>query len=97
MDYAIARRRMVEEQIVSRGITDHRVIEAMKKVPRHLFVEPGLHSVAYNDASLPIGEKQTISQPYTVATMTAALQLQGHERVLEVGTGSGYQTAVLAV
>ena len=69
----------------------------MLQVPRHLFVEPGLQSHAYGDASLPIGEKQTISQPYMVAAMSAALELQGHERILEIGTGSGYQSAVLAM
>ncbi|MCF6267999.1 MAG: protein-L-isoaspartate(D-aspartate) O-methyltransferase [Desulfuromusa sp.] len=96
MDYSVARRRMVEQQIVSRGITDERVLDAMLAVPRHLFVDTGLQSHAYSDASLPIGEKQTISQPYMVAAMTAALELQGDERILEIGTGSGYQTAVLS-
>ena len=97
MDFSVARRRMVEQQIISRGIDDQRVIDAMLQVPRHLFVEPGLQSHAYSDASLPIGEKQTISQPYMVAAMSAALALQGHERILEIGTGSGYQTAILAL
>jgi len=97
MDYPVARRRMVKEQIVSRGITDERVLDAMLTIPRHLFVDAGLHSHAYSDGSLPIGEKQTISQPYMVAAMTAALELQGSERVLEIGTGSGYQTAVLSL
>lgn len=87
---------MVEEQIISRGIRDLRVIEAMKKVPRHLFVEEALQSQAYSDHPLPIGEKQTISQPYMVALMTEALELKGKERVLEIGGGSGYQTAILA-
>jgi len=87
---------MVEHQIVARGIHDQRVIDAMLKVPRHLFVEPGLQSHAYSDASLPIGHKQTISQPYMVAAMSAALELTGEERILEIGTGSGYQTAVLS-
>ncbi len=87
---------MVEQQIVARGITDQRVLEAMLTIPRHLFVEAGLRSHAYGDTSLPIGEKQTISQPYMVAAMTAALELKGDERILEVGTGSGYQTAVLS-
>ncbi|MCK5825963.1 MAG: protein-L-isoaspartate(D-aspartate) O-methyltransferase [Desulfuromusa sp.] len=96
MDYTIARRRMVEQQIVARGVSDQRVIEAMSAVPRHLFVEAGLQSHAYGDAALPIGEKQTISQPYMVAVMTAALELQGSERILEIGTGSGYQTAILS-
>ena len=87
---------MVEDQIVARGIKDPRLIAAMKKVPRHLFVEEALQSQAYNDHPLPIGEKQTISQPYMVALMTEAMQLMGRERVLEIGAGSGYQTAILA-
>lgn len=87
---------MVEEQIISRGIKDPKLIDAMKKVPRHLFVEEALQSQAYNDHPLPIGEKQTISQPYMVALMTEALQLTGKEKILEIGTGSGYQTAILA-
>ena len=94
-DFSIARRRMVEQQIMSRGVEDQRVINAMLQVPRHLFVETGLQSHAYSDASLPIGEKQTISQPYMVAAMSAALDL--HERILEIGTGSGYQSAVLSM
>jgi protein-L-isoaspartate(D-aspartate) O-methyltransferase len=87
---------MVEDQIISRGIKDARVIAAMRKVPRHLFVEEALQSQAYSDHPLPIGEKQTISQPYMVALMTEALQLKGNEKVLEIGGGSGYQTAILA-
>ncbi len=87
---------MVEEQIAARGIKDARVIAAMKKVPRHLFIEEALQSQAYNDHPLPIGEKQTISQPYMVALMTEAMELKGKERVLEIGAGSGYQTAILA-
>ena len=87
---------MVEEQITSRGIKDPRLIAAMKKVPRHLFVEEALQNQAYTDHPLPIGDKQTISQPYMVALMTEALLLTGKERVLEIGTGSGYQTAILA-
>ena len=87
---------MVEQQIAARGISDPRVLDAFLAVPRHLFVEPGLQSHAYADSSLPIGEKQTISQPYMVATMTAALELTGMERILEIGTGSGYQTAILS-
>jgi len=87
---------MVEDQITGRGIQDARVIAAMKKVPRHLFVEEALQGQAYSDHPLPIGEKQTISQPYMVALMTESLQLTGREKVLEVGTGSGYQTAILA-
>lgn len=96
MDYSVARRRMVEQQVAARGIEDQRVLDAMLTIPRHLFVAAGLQSHAYGDGSLPIGEKQTISQPYMVATMTAALELQGDERILEIGTGSGYQTAVLS-
>ena len=96
-DFSVARRRMVEQQLKARGISDSRVLDAMLQVPRHLFVNPGLQSHAYSDASLPIGEKQTISQPFMVATMSAALELAGQERVLEIGTGSGYQTAVLSV
>lgn len=97
MDYTVARRRMVQQQIVARDINDPRLINAMNKVPRHLFVDEGLRGHAYADGSLPIGHKQTISQPYIVAAMSAALELQGHERVLEIGTGSGYQTAILAM
>lgn len=96
MDYAVARRRMVENQIVRRNITDPAVLDALLKTPRHLFVDEGLRPHAYADASLPIGEKQTISQPFMVAAMTVALGLKGGERILEIGTGSGYQTAVLA-
>jgi protein-L-isoaspartate(D-aspartate) O-methyltransferase len=96
MDYTVARRRMVEQHIIGRGVEDQRVIQAMLQVPRHCFVEPGLQSHAYGDGSLPIGEKQTISQPYIVAVMTASLGLSGSERILEIGTGSGYQTAILA-
>ncbi len=87
---------MVEEQIASRGIKNSRLIATMKKIPRHLFVEEALQSQAYTDHPLPIGEKQTISQPYMVALMTEALLLTGKEKVLEIGTGSGYQTAILA-
>lgn len=96
MDFSVARRRMVEQQIIARGVTDQRVLDAMLQVPRHLFIETGLQGHAYSDASLPIGEKQTISQPYMVAAMSAALELKGHERILEIGTGSGYQSAILA-
>lgn len=87
---------MVETQLAARGIRDSRVLEAMRKVPRHLFVDEALRDQAYNDHPLPIGEKQTISQPYIVALMTESLGLSGKEKVLEIGTGSGYQTAVLA-
>ena len=87
---------MVEEQLTRRGITDERVLAAMRRVSRHLFVEEALRDRAYGDHPLPIGEQQTISQPYIVGLMTSLLALEGNEKVLEVGTGSGYQTAVLA-
>lgn len=87
---------MVEEQLVRRGILDARVLEAMRKVPREKFVEEAVEDRAYGDYPLPIGEGQTISQPYMVALMTSLLELTGAEKVLEIGTGSGYQTAVLA-
>ena len=90
------RKKMVDSQIRSRGIRDERVLEAMEKVPRHFFIEEGLQDQAYSDHPLPIGERQTISQPYIVALMTEALALTGTEKVLEIGTGSGYQAAVLA-
>jgi protein-L-isoaspartate(D-aspartate) O-methyltransferase len=82
--------------LVKRGITDQRVIGAMLEIPRHIFVEEAMAAQAYSDSSLPIGEKQTISQPYIVAKMTQMLELTGREKVLELGTGSGYQAAVLA-
>jgi len=97
MNFDIARKRMVETQVIGRGIRDRRVIDAMLKIPRHLFVEEAMAAQAYNDNPLPIGERQTISQPYMVALMTELLELKGKERVLEIGTGSGYQAAVLAV
>ena len=87
---------MVAEQIRKRGIRSPRVLEAMERVPRHLFVPDELMTRSYNDEPLAIGERQTISQPYMVAAMTETLELEGHERVLEVGAGSGYQAAVLA-
>lgn len=87
---------MVEYQIRRRGVKDRRLLEAMLRVERHLFVPPEYAHEAYEDYPLPIGKNQTISQPYVVAAMTDALELKGHERVLEVGTGSGYQAAVLA-
>ena len=87
---------MVKRQIIARGITDSFVLDAMGKVPRHLFVSEALRDTAYGDFPLPIGEGQTISQPYIIAEMTQALQLKGDERILEIGTGSGYQAAVLA-
>jgi len=96
MDFNTERQRMVENQLKTRGITNFRVLEAMRKVPRHRFVPPGLISSAYYDGPLSIGEGQTISQPYMVALMTECLELKGEGKVLEVGTGSGYQTAILA-
>lgn len=95
-DYRLARERMVRNQLIPRGISDPRVLEAMGKVPRHRFLEEALEGEAYNDHPLPIGHKQTISQPYIVALMTEALELVGREETLEIGTGSGYQTAILA-
>jgi protein-L-isoaspartate(D-aspartate) O-methyltransferase len=92
----LLRRRMVQEQIRSRGVRDERVLSAMEEVPRHLFVPPELRGAAYDDGPLPIGDGQTISQPFIVAEMTQALRLSGSEKVLEVGTGSGYQTAILS-
>ena len=96
MSYRQARERMVQEQLVSRGIRDSRVLAAMAKVRRHLFVAEELRDQAYDDHPVPIGEGQTVSQPYIVALMVEALGLNGEERVLEVGTGSGYEAAVLA-
>lgn len=90
------RERMVEEQLIPRGIADEPTLRAMRTVPRHLFVDDAMGSSAYGDHPLPIGAGQTISQPYIVALMTQALALKGHERVLEIGTGSGYQAAVLS-
>jgi protein-L-isoaspartate(D-aspartate) O-methyltransferase len=95
-DFATARRRMVETQIRARGVSDPEVLRALGKVPRHLFVDEAFLDRAYGDGALPIGHGQTISQPYMVASMTEALRLEGTEKVLEIGTGSGYQTAVLA-
>ncbi len=96
VDFEKARKRMVEEQLVRRGIQDARVLAAMTKVPRHLFVEEALQDRAYDDYPLPIGENQTISQPYMVGVMTQALKIDPEDRILEIGTGSAYQTAVLA-
>jgi protein-L-isoaspartate(D-aspartate) O-methyltransferase len=90
------RRRMIEEQIVGRGLRDPRLLAAFESVPRHLFVLDDDFALAYADGPLPIGFDQTISQPYVVALMTSLLQLEGTERVLEVGTGSGYQAAILS-
>jgi protein-L-isoaspartate(D-aspartate) O-methyltransferase len=94
--YAIVRERMVDTQIRYRGVTDSRVLEAMRKVPRHEFVSFSQGPSAYSDGPMPIGNGQTISQPYIVAYMTELLELTGAETVLELGTGCGYQTAVLA-
>jgi len=95
--FAQLRDEMVAEQIARRGIRDHRVLEAMRRVPRHLFVSPQQCGQAYQDRPLPTGHGQTISQPYIVALMTEQLHLTGGETVLEVGTGSGYQAAILAL
>ena len=94
--YAELRRRMVDDQLEGRDIRDPLVIAAMRKVPRHLFIPPGIVNAAYDDTALPLTSGQTISQPYIVAYMTQALGLKGGEKVLEIGTGSGYQAAVLA-
>jgi protein-L-isoaspartate(D-aspartate) O-methyltransferase len=94
--YARERERMVEEQLADRGVSDPRVLDVMRRVPRHLFVQEALRARAYGDHPLPIGEEQTISQPFIVGLMTSLLELTGREKVLEIGTGSGYQTAVLA-
>jgi protein-L-isoaspartate(D-aspartate) O-methyltransferase len=91
------RRKMVETQLVARGIKDEAVLDVMGKVPRHLFTDEAFHSQAYSDYPLPISNDQTISQPYMVALMTEALKLKKTDRVLEIGTGSGYQTAVLSM
>ena len=96
VNFDIARKRMVQEQIVGRGITTPRLLEVFQKVPRHLFVQEAMAVQAYSDGPLPIGEKQTSSQPYIVALMTDLLELTGNDHVLEIGTGSGYQTAILA-
>jgi protein-L-isoaspartate(D-aspartate) O-methyltransferase len=95
-DFKLARERMVKNQLMARSIRDERVLKAMGKIPRHLFIQEALAGEAYNDHPVPIGEKQTISQPYIVALMTEALELEGSENTLEIGTGSGYQTAILA-
>ena len=96
-DYAVARRRMVREQLAAAGLDDPRVLKAMEQVPRHRFVPHLLHHRAHQECALPIGFGQTISKPFTVGLMSCLLDLKGHERVLEIGTGSGYQAAVLAV
>ena len=94
--FAREREKMAQEQLVARGIGDARVVEAMRRVPRHLFVDEALRGQAYGDHPLPIGEGQTISQPFIVGRMTELLRLAGTEKVLEIGTGCGYQAAVLA-
>ncbi len=94
--YEWLRQNMVEKQIKARGITDKRILNAFSKVPRHMFVGPEQKPLAYEDHPLPIEHEQTISQPYIVALMTEALQLKENDKVLEIGTGSGYQTAILA-
>ncbi len=94
--YATARGRMIREQLLPRGISDQGTLAAMEEVPRHLFVEDALQGQAYGDFSLPIGLGQTISQPYIVALMTQGLELKPADRVLEIGTGCGYQAAVLS-
>jgi len=96
VDYALARKKMIDTQLVPRGITDLRVLEVMSRLPRHKFVDEALHGQAYDDNPLPIGLGQTISQPYIVALMTQELKLKPEDIVLEIGTGSGYQTAILA-
>ncbi len=96
MDFNAAREKMVLEQLVDRGIKNQEVIRAFLKVPRHLFVEEALRERAYGDYPLPIGMNQTISQPYMVALMCELLELKGDEKILEIGTGSGYETAILA-
>lgn len=95
IDFQTARKRMVERQIARRGITSPRILEAFLDIPRHLFIPENQHLFAYEDGPLPIGKGQTISQPYIVAYMTKHLNLAGNERVLEIGTGSGYQAAIL--
>jgi protein-L-isoaspartate(D-aspartate) O-methyltransferase len=95
-DWKALRKNMVDLQIAARGVNDTRVLDTMREVPRHLFVGRGMEASAYGDHALPIGEEQTISQPYMVAIMTVALRLTGEEKILEIGTGSGYQTALLS-
>ena len=96
IDYQVARSRMVKEQLISRGITDERVLQAMSIIPRHLFIDQAFLPRAYGDSPLPIGCDQTISQPYIVATMTQEIGIKGDDKILEIGTGSGYQTAILS-
>ena len=95
-DFKFARERMIKNHLIARGIKDEKVLQVLRKIPRHLFIEEALAGEAYNDHPVPIGEKQTISQPYIVALMTEALELTDTDKTLEIGTGSGYQTAILA-
>lgn len=96
IDYPLARERMVREQIVDRGIKDERIIDIMRRIPRHLFLDREFGPQAYGDFSFPIGFTQTMSQPFMVAYLTECLELKGNEIILEIGTGSGYQAAVLS-
>lgn len=96
LDYRVARKRMVEEQLISGGVRNLKVLRVMGSIPRHLFLEKGMQDQAYLDRPMTIGSGQTISQPLIVGLMTQALELKGTERVLEIGTGSGYQTAILS-
>ena len=96
IDFKDLRKKMVAQQIMARGISDKKVLEAFGKVPRENFIDEDSYPDAYDDRPLPIGYGQTISQPYIVALMTESLELEGDETVLEIGTGSGYQTAILA-
>jgi len=95
-DFKKLRDLMVDTQLIPRGMKDERVLSAMRKAPRHIFVDDYMQHKAYDDMALPIGDEQTISQPYMVAVMTELLELKGNEKVLEIGTGSGYQAAILA-
>lgn len=95
MDWQALRHNMVNDQLTGRGISDPRVLDAMRHIPRHIFVPEEHQHLAYDDTPLPIGDNQTISQPFMVALMSQLLALNGHERVLEIGTGCGYQTAIL--
>jgi len=97
IDYSIARRRMVQEQLAARDITDRRILEAFMEVPRHLFLDEAIGARAYEDCSFPIGYSQTISQPYIQALMLQYLSINPQDRVLEIGTGSGYLTAILSL
>ena len=97
VDYSIARRRMVEEQLSARGISDKQLLKAFLEVPRHLFLDPAVGARAYDDCSFPIGLSQTISQPYTQALMMQYLSIRMGDRVLDIGTGSGYQTAIISL